>query len=203
MSSASIRIEREWDHSRLQTVDLEPAQGFLALIRYELDPWPDEGGLPPSIASALAGCLTEHGIVAGRWFDSARVPAEAVLWPVATQNFVRRAVERIRNSWPAPVVTTRAVPVVVELLDQGWDMQFQALLLLRKDGPADHSEAVRALSITRDWREFDFPEPVSALIAPGVDGDVILVATVTAADLDSLLSSLAGAFRAHGCTVID
>lgn len=199
MNKATIKIERNWDGKVMQTEELLPRGSPAVLLGYTLDLVTDEGGLAAVVAAALARGLTEYGVVAGRWFDEdvSGFP-DAELWPPPKGNPLGRLVERVRNTWPSPVVTSRSVEVVLELLDRGWEMQYQALLVLDAAQPGNRNEAVRALSVLRDWREFRFAEPVRALVAPGVDGDFILVAAASEERLGGLLDCLARSFRGAG-----
>ena len=69
-------------------------------------------------------------------------------------------------------------------------MQGQALLILDPVSEADPQEAFDALSTLRQWREFGFPRPVEALVAPGVDGDVILIAARSELALGHVLDAV-------------
>lgn len=198
MNRAKIEIKRNWDGKMMQTLELLPAGSAAVLIGYTLDLLSDEGGLAASVAGALARGLVEYGTVAGRWFDEdVSGFADAELWPPPRRNPIKRLLERAQNKWPSPVVTTRSAEVVVELLDRGWEIQYQALLVLDA-GAANAAEAVRALSVNRDWRGFAFPEPVLALVAPGVDGDFILVAAATEERLSEVLENVVRSFGKAG-----
>ncbi len=202
MGRAEIEIKRKWDGRLMQTMELSPEHSAAVLIGYTLDLLPEEGGLPAMVAGALARGLTECGVVAGRWFDEdVSGFADAELWPPPKRNPLQRLVERVQDSWSSAVVTTRSAEVVVELLDRGWELQYQALLVLDAAGADDPGEAVRELSVKRDWRGFAFREPVRALVAPGVDGDFILVAAATEEKLEGVLRPVVRSLREAGFSI--
>ena len=195
--SVTIHIDHHWDDVLMQTADLHPAGSRAALLRYTVDPWPEDGGLPDTIAAALADGLTRSGLVAGRWFNDAPPSGDAQFLPAPSRAFLQRAIERINLKQPADLVTTQSPGVVVQLLDQGWWMQFQALLLLDPDGQ-DQAPALEALRTQQDWGSFAFAPSTWALVAPGVDGDVILIAAASGARLSELLDTLGQSFLAAG-----
>ena len=204
MNRATIEIKRAWDGKLMQTTELLPEGSAAALIGYTLDLLTEEGGLPAMVAGALARGLVECGVVAGRWFDEdVSGFRDAELWPPPKRTPVQRLVERVQNTWPSAVVTTRSAEVVTELLDRGWEMQYQALLVLDGAGEGGAAEAVGALGVTRDWRGFSFPQPVRALVVPGVDGDFIVAAAASEEGLEGLLNCLARSFRAAGFSFPD
>lgn len=90
----TIDVERRWDGALMQTDDLCPRGSRAALLRYTIDPWPEEGGVPSAIAAAFARGLTKDWLVAGRWFDETLPGGDASFLPAPPRNLVERAFGR-------------------------------------------------------------------------------------------------------------
>jgi hypothetical protein len=123
VASVTITISRKWDDVTLQTRGLRPRSAVAALVVYTLDPWPIDGGMPPRVAEAFAQALTRCGMIAGRWFDHTPPQGNAQFLP-AKHRRIRRVIWRLTGRWVGDVVLTQSPKMVMELLDQGWSMQF-------------------------------------------------------------------------------
>lgn len=199
MSSVRIELMTEWDSSLLQTRRLQPKGSASVLIGFVSEPDAVDAGLPDLVAQALASGLTAYGVVAGRWFDRGMpLPMEAESYQPQKKNPFLRVLASGFNKGPVPIVITRAASAVVSLLDQGWSAQHQALLVFDPDEAGSRDVALEALSVTRVWTDSALAPPARVLVAPGVDGDFILVAGATKENLKDVLACLASAFRGAG-----
>lgn len=197
----SIRVDRIWDDAVMQTADVRPSGSHAALLNYVIDPWPEDGGLPADIAAALAEGLTRCGLVAGRWFDEDLPCNDVQFLPAPPRGLLKRWVERAFSGRPADLILTRSPLIVGFLFDQGWWVRSQALLVLETVSEAGRDDVLQALRTLRDWSAFEFTPAVRALIAPGVDGEVVLVAAGSETELAELLNALGRCFRAAGFLV--
>lgn len=170
------------------------------LVEYRLDPWPVDGGMPPQIAAPFADALIRCGLVAGRWFDHAP-PKSAVQFLPGDRQFIRRIVRRMTGRWTGDLAITRSAATVMELIDRGWNMQFQILLVLDPNSSAPAEHALRALRQFGTWNGFALTSPVIALVAPGVDGDYAMVAADTERRVSDMLGVLVQAFAGSGFVV--
>ena len=199
MTNAFVGLKTSWDARLLQTADLQPKEGASVLIDFALQEDAIDAGLPKSVRAALATGLTDYGVVAGRWFESEiPIPPEATLFHAQSRTLFKRLIEGAFSRGPVPVVTARAPKIITELLDQGWSVQHQALLVFDPYSQAPFDQALEALSTNRNWSEFSFPSPAKVLVTPGVDGDFILVTAATEQSLKGVLKSLASSFSAAG-----
>jgi hypothetical protein len=198
--SVTIVIQREWDGALLQTSHLQPPGSSAVLVEYRLDPWPVDGGMSPRVAGPFADALTRCGLVAGRWFDHAP-PQSAVQFLPGDRQFIRRTLRRVTGRWAGDLAITHSAATVMELIDRGWNMQFQMLLVLdpKSSAPAEH--ALRALRQFGTWNGFALTPPVIALVAPGVDGDYAMVAADTERRVSDMLEVLVQAFAGAGFAV--
>jgi hypothetical protein len=199
MSDIRIEVLRQWDAKALQTAELTPDGSYAVLLDFQVDPLPEEAGLPPLIAKALAQGLVGCGSVAGRWFNPIEaVPLEATLFPAKKKGLLQNVVERISNDAAVPVIMTESDYAVIKLLEQGWSMQQQALLLFPFDTELALEEALATLGMNRHWNSASLPSSAQALIAPGVDGDYILIAAVSEQALQKVLKYVGDAFQKSG-----
>jgi len=191
--SVRVMFLTDWDAAAMQTVDLLPRGAHALLLTFEADPPPEDAGLPPALTDALAKGLCACGVVAGRWFGTAPPPATARFLPAPS----RRPLQRMRDAlpfgpktWPADLALTRDPACAAAFFETGWDLQNQALLVLRDDAAQKSKAALEALRTARDWRNFADLPAVLALCAPAVDGDAVLLATATATGLSKLAATL-------------
>ena len=196
-----VGFAREWDGVLMRTATMRPRGSAAALLQYECDPWPDEGGLPLPIASAMAAGLTGCGLVAGCWPALCPAPDDAVRHDPPRHRFRARGVDHAFAAVACPVVVTQSVAGVTALLEQGWSTQQQTLLLL--DGDEGAERAAQVLGRLQDWTRFVFPPPAWVLVAPGVDGDVTLFAAASEARLRPVLSAVRRAFEEIGLWLTD
>ncbi len=154
--------------------------------------------MPPAVAAALARGLTEYGLVAGRWFDEARPTGIYQFVRAPVTNPLRRAWSRLTKEWPAHIVLTTDPAVVVQLFEQGWWMQYQALLVLDPSSEAGRDAALVTLSTRRDWVDFTFQPPIRALLTPGVDGDFALLCAQSSSELSRMTGLISLAFLKDG-----
>ncbi len=197
--NAFVELRTSWDDQLLQTADLQPKGSMSVLMDFALKEDAIDAGLPDLVRTALATGLTDYGVVAGRWFESEiPIPPEATLFHVQSRPFLRRVIEGAFSRRPVPVVTAREPKIIAELLDQGWSVQHQALLVFDPYSRTPLDQALEALSTNRNWSEFNFPSPAKVLVTPGVDGDFILVTAAIEHSLKGVLKSLASSFGAAG-----
>lgn len=189
----------EWDAAAMQTEELLPRGAHALLLTFEADPPPYDAGLPPALAAALAAGLCACGVVAGRWFDSAPPPVTARFLPAPA----RRPLQRLRDAlpfspktWPASLALTRDPNCAAAFFESGWDLQYQAMLILPEDAAQKSDAALTALRTTRDWRDFADLHAVLALCAPAVDGAAVLIASASAETLSKVAATLNGALQA-------
>ena len=180
--SFRVAFLTEWDARAMQTEDLLPRGAHALLLTFESAPPPDDAGLPPGL-----------GIVAGRWFETGPPPGNARFLPAPP----RRPLQRVRDAlpfapktWPADLALTRDPACAAAFFETGWDLQFQAMLILPEAAGEKSEPALAALRVTRDWRDFAGLSAVHALCAPAVDGDAVLFATATEAGLSDLAAAL-------------
>ena len=198
--SIIIKISREWDGAGLRTSRLQPRGSVAALLSYELDPSPVDGGMPPIVAEAFGRALVKFGLIAGRWFSHSP-PHGNVQFVPARYNLLRRMIRPLTGEWGGDLVLSRSPAIASELFDQGWAMQFQLLLVLDPAGEAGFADAFTALRQVRHWDEYDLKWPALALVAPGVDGDFALLAADSAQHLSGILGVLNREFIAAGFQV--
>jgi hypothetical protein len=82
------------------------------------------------------------------------------------------------------------------MFSQHWQLQGQLALVLRDNNP--NEKTLHRLRHARDWRDGRLPQDVHLLIAPAVDGDGILLATASAAEMDQAVGLLLQAFEDAG-----
>jgi hypothetical protein len=180
----SVTFLTAWDAKAMQTEAFVPRGAHAALLTYEADPWPDEGGLPPALAAALAAGLCACGELVGRWFDNVPPPAPMRFLPAPRQNplqHLRNALPFLEKTCPASLAVTRDPLCAEAFFDTGWTMQYQTLLVIPEGAQVPAGTALPALQTARDWRDFTALETIIALCAPAVDGDAALLACATAA----------------------
>jgi hypothetical protein len=200
LQAVTIVIQREWDGALLQTDHLQPPGSSAALVEYRLDPSPVDGGMPPRVAAPFADALIHCGLVAGRWFERTP-PQSAVQFLPGDCRFIRRAIRRVTGRWAGDLAITHSAATVTELIDRGWNMQFQMLLVLDPESSAPAEHALRALRQFGTWNGFTLTPPVIALVAPGVDGDYAMVAADTERRVSDMLEVLVRAFAGAGFAV--
>jgi hypothetical protein len=198
--SVIIKISRDWDSGVLQTARLQPRGSVAALLSYELDPSLVDSGMPPIVAEAFGRALPQFGMIAGYWFDHTPPEGDVQFLP-AKHNLVRRVIRRFTGKWGGDLVLTRSPATTAELLDQGWAMQFQLLLVLDPGCDAHFADAFTALRKVWRWDEYELKRPVIALIAPGVDGDFALLAADSEYHLSGMLDILTREFIVAGFQV--
>jgi hypothetical protein len=167
------------------------------LIRYRLDPWPVDGGMLPVVGETFGRALPRIGQIAGRWFDLAPPNGDLQFLP-ANHRLFRRFLWRLTGRWPGDLVLTSSPATVIELIDRGWDMQTQFLLVLDAACDVSGANALSALRRLGHWDGYIFAPPVVAAMAPGIDGDYALVATDSERRLAAILAILMREFTAAG-----
>jgi hypothetical protein len=193
----TVNLRRRWDGVLMRTDALQPTAAHSALLDWQTDRGSVDAGIPIEIAAALSRYLTAKSTIAGRWFETVPVCDDLTFVPAPRRNLARRFVERLTNSAPMAAVITRSPDMLTRLFDQAWDTQGQMLMVLAPDASANDLLA-QDLSYRRDWVDFAFPQSVTALIAPGVDGDFLLVSAPSATALDYVLSIFKEAFSHAG-----
>jgi hypothetical protein len=106
---------------------------------------------------------------------------------------IRRAVDWVTTSWPADLVVTHSAATAAQLFEHEWDTQGQAALVIEPQA-RDVEPAFEWLRSARDWRNFDPAPPVTALIAPIVDGDGALLAARSKEHIDMIVATFARTF---------
>lgn len=195
-------IERVWDPAMMQTADLRPDGSHAAMVVFSDMPGHVDAGRSGPAATALAQALVDRGLVVGRWFEGSMPARDARFIGRPAQNPVSRWIDERTGAWTADLVETRSPAVVADLLDQGWDLQEQALLVLEPGTDAAPAEAVDALRRSRNWRAFALAAPVAALVAPGVDGAAALLASGSEETLLALLAGLRSRLVEAGFAVL-
>jgi hypothetical protein len=191
--SLTVTVHYHWDEAAMQTEALRPRGAHAALLAYEADPWPDEGGLPPAFATALAAGLCACGEVAGRWFEDPPPPATARFLsapPASVFQRLRDALPVTEKTWPASLALTTDPATAMAFFDTGWWMQYQMVAVL-PDGRDEPDPAIlAALRSRRDWRDFTGLNQIRALCAPAVDGDAAMIACASRTGLEEILDIL-------------
>lgn len=191
-----MSLRREWDEEREQTAHLRPTSSRAALLSWQPDPWPRDGGMPFEIALALGRALTGFGAVAAR-ADPRDLPGgEARLVPAPRRSLLQHVRDRLMRRRPDLLATTRAPAVAARLLDTGWAVQGQAVLVLSSGG--DAAPALEALRWRHDWRGFAVRPPVQALVMPAVDGAGALLAAASEEELSAVLAAVERDLRDAG-----
>jgi hypothetical protein len=178
-------------------VELLPRGAHAVLLTFEADPPPKESGLPPALAAALAAALCASGIVAARWFEAAPPPTTARFLPAPERGVLQRlrSLLPLQETWPASLALTRDPACAAVFFETGWDLQYQAMLLLPEDAEQKSEAALAALRTTRDWRDFADLGTVLALCAPAVDGAAVLIACHSAERLSEVAATLNAALQ--------
>jgi hypothetical protein len=174
--------------------------GRLALVGWRLAQKQLEGGVPDEVASLLARALTAVALVT---FPSSSEPTSAgetinrLLEPART----RERLKSVLSREPSRIflVSTRRPEVAKSLFEDPvfpWWLQGQAVVLTPPDGPAPNLDRESILSMINEaaWpsRAAASIGGFSALIRPGVDGDVVGVAASTEVLEPALCDSIQG-----------
>ena len=189
-----ICVRGRWDAALERTERLRPTRCHAALLDWRPERWPDDGGMPVEIALALASALTKLGRVMGR--ADGRNQAGPLTTLVPAPRRTRSAALRdglLQRARGEAVVQTRDFAEVAVLLDSGWSVQRQAILVLSLDGSQD--VAIDALRYRWDWRDFRFEPPVEVLLVPSNDGDGVVFAAASEAALADVLAEVAQAWN--------
>ncbi|MGC8469276.1 MAG: hypothetical protein ACP5NI_05140 [Acetobacteraceae bacterium] len=194
----ALTLNRSWDEELLRTAHLHPAGAPALLLTWRPDPWPVDGGIPAPLRTPLAGALAGLGILA---FPLLRPPEPPVptleMVPVPPQSSFARLAARLAHHPNRPLALARDEAGVCTFLDQAWDSQSAAGLLLEPAATAD-AASLAALRERADWQDWPLRPPVVALIAPPVDGCGLFAAGRDEAALARLADRLAATLAAAG-----
>lgn len=191
-----MRVRRGWDAEREQTTRLRPASSRAALLSWHPDPWPIDGGMPFEIALALGRALTGLGTMAARADPQDLPGGTARLVPAPRRSLLQHVRDWLMRRRPDLLATTREPAVAARLLDTGWAVQGQAVLVLSSGG--DAAPALEALRWRHDWRDFAVHPPVEALVTPAVDGIGALLAAGSEEGLSAVLAAVERQLRDAG-----
>jgi hypothetical protein len=168
--------------------------GHLAPSRRWSDGRPNR---PSSMADLPSKSSTSFLRSARRWvrspfrlFFECDLSQSAIIVRAPRKWVLARAWERMTRRWAADIAIVTNARDAMEMFEQDWPLQGQTILVLNKGARAD--TAVDMLSRLRDWRGHRLPSGVSLLVAPAVDGDAIMIAAKTGAELNAALSTLEG-----------
>jgi hypothetical protein len=192
---------------------LPPAAGTFLLLGWRDTPPDVDDGVSETVAQVLASALTA---IARVTFLSSKIPASATPgWTAHGADLVRvlhaGAMERLSaffHRWPADMalVSTRSASSAAALFDDPgfpWWMQGQlALLSDAAAAPPDVDRATLLAMLQSDWTQHAVHPRhagVSAVIRPGVDGDVAGVLCLETGLEERLLAALEAASRDARC----
>ena len=186
----TVECYRSWDAALWQTDRERPLGAVAALVGWTAEPALVDGGPPVEIERIVSQVCAALGPVAFRLFFECDLSQSAIIVRAPRKWVLARAWERMTRRWAADIAIVTNARDAMEMFEQDWPLQGQTVLVLDKGTRAD--TAVDMLSRLRDWRGHRLPSGVSLLVAPAVDGDAIMLAAKTDAELNTALSTLEG-----------
>ena len=191
----TVRLHHIWPERLMQVDDLRPAGSLAVFLDWPIMASSVDAGVPEPLASAVAAALVRVGSVGFRWAGDCPWPkTQAALIKAPDRGILRAVIDRMTGYWESDVVVTDHPDVARAMFDHGWELQGQAALVLDGRQGFD-SRALADLATRRSWRDYTFAAPVSMLLAPAVDGDGILIAAGTQADLQRMIDILKDVLR--------
>jgi hypothetical protein len=172
----SLSFARTWDAAAWKTVDLHPQGAPAFLLRWDVDPWPGDDGVPGPLIAPFARAMAALGPVVFRLFRRPKPPLPRMR-PLAAQArpLARVVFDGLTGRTPPPLAIARDEAGAAEFLDQGWSTEAQLGFLFTPRTEPDGA-MLAELYQRRTWHGFAFPNRVQALIAPPTDGDGVFVA---------------------------
>jgi hypothetical protein len=196
--AVTVEVQRTWDPVNLQTATVAPRGGCAIVLVWHSQPAAIDAGVPPQVATAIAGALVEMGDVAFRWSGEPRWRRDqAQHLREAGRGPYRRVSDWLRGVQPNEVVISRSVSVVSCLFDFAWELQGQAVMVL-DSLERNASPATAALLTRRDLAGTALSQSTAIFMAPIVDGDGALLVGRSDADMNRMIVCLRQAFGGSG-----
>jgi hypothetical protein len=184
----TVECYRSWDAALWRTDKERPLGAVAALVGWTAEPARLDGGPPVEIERIVSQVCAALGSVAFRLFFDCDLSQSATIVRTPRKWALARAWEGMTRRSAADIAIVTNARDAREMFEQGWPLQGQTALILEVDACVD--TAVDMLSRLRDWRGHRLPSGVSLLVAPAVDGDAIMLAAKTDAELNPALSML-------------